>query len=281
MDVRKYLGLQALCLIGLALSAALAQAPAPGTPPIPDDSTPPTLQLGVGDQVKMSVYGRPEMDSTMYVADDGTIRVPLAGSVHVAGLSPVQAAQRVEAALRKGEYLRHPHVTLQLVESLTQKVSVLGEVRNPGRYPIESTSTVIDVLAQAGGQTEKGGDIVYLLRENASGTMNRYPLNLRGLATGTMPQAIAFKLHGGDRIYVPPAPQYYISGEVRMPATYRLETDMTVLQAIAAAGGVTDKGSTHRIQIKRRGPNGYIVISPKLTDKVEPDDVITVKERIF
>lgn len=282
MDVRKYLGLQALCLIGLAFGAAFAQTPSPGTPP-PDDTDQPVLTLGIGDQVKMTVFGRPEMDSTMYVASDGTIRVPLAGTVYVEGLSPVQAAERVEAALRRGEFLRHPHVTLSLVDSLTQKVSVLGEVRNPGRYPIESTSTVIDVLAQAGGATEKGADVVYLLRETPSGTINRYPIDLRGLAsaTGAMPDAVAFKLHGGDRIYVPPAPLFYISGEVNKPAAYRLDSDTTVLQAIATAGGVTDRGSTHRIQIRRRTANGYIVLHPKLTDLVKPDDVITVKERIF
>jgi polysaccharide biosynthesis/export protein len=74
----------------------------------------------------------------------------------------------------------------------------------------------------------------------------------------------------------------YVSGEVHTPASYRLDNGMTVLQAVSAAGGVTDKGSIGRIEIKRRGPKGnYVVISAKLSDAVQADDVITVKERIF
>lgn len=268
-----------LCSMQACLAAGAP--PTPGAqPPVP---TAPLLQLGPGDQVKMDVFGRPEMDTTTYVADDGSIRVPLAGKVMIGGLSPSEAGQKVEAALKQGQYLVDPHVTFTVVQSRSQRVSVLGEVRTPGRYPIESNTTVLDLLAQAGGATEKGADIIYILRADQGGNLQRYAVNLKGTvdAKDATP-AVLQTLRGGDSIFVPIAEQFYIAGEVRSPAMYRLESGMTLVQAIARAGGITERGSTSRVQIKRRGPKGdYIVISGKPNEKIQADDVITVKERIF
>ena len=243
----------------------------------------PLLQLGPGDQVKMEVFGRPEMDSTTYIADDGSIRVPLAGAVVIGGLSPGEAGQKVEAALKKGQFLVDPHVTFTVLVSRSQRVSVLGEVHNPGRYPVESNTTVLDLLAQAGGATEKGADVIYILHPDHSGALQRQPVNLKGVTDShDAAPAVLQTVQGGDTIFVPAAEQFYIAGEVHSPAMYRLESGMTVVQAIARAGGVTDRGSASRVQIKRRGPKGdYIVISGKPGEKIQPDDVITVKERIF
>jgi polysaccharide export outer membrane protein len=279
MSFAARLGIVVACLVlFLHGSGVLAQGEAMA--PNPDR---PLLQLGAGDQVKMEVFGRPEMDTVTYVADDGTVRVPLAGSVQIGGLSPTEAAERVEIALRKGQYLVDPHVTFTVIQSRSQRVSVLGEVKSPGRYPIESNSTVLDLIAQAGGPTDKGADIIYILRPDGSGTLQRLPVNLRAATDSQQgAPAILQTLRGGDSIYVPAAQQFYITGEVHSPAAYRLDSDMTLLQAIARAGGVTERGSTSRVQIKRRSPKGdYIVLSGKPNDRIQADDVITVKERIF
>jgi polysaccharide export outer membrane protein len=231
----------------------------------------------------MEVFGRPEMDTTTYISDDGTVRVPLAGAVAIGGLSPGAAGQKVEAALKRGQFLVDPHVTFTVVQSRSQRVSVLGEVHNPGRYPVESNTTVLDLLAQAGGATEKGADVIYILRPDRDGKLQRQPVNLKGVTDSQdAAPAVLQTVQGGDSIFVPAAEQFYIAGEVHSPAMYRLESGMTLVQAIARAGGVTDRGSASRVQIKRRGPKGdYIVISGKAGDKIQPDDVITVKERIF
>jgi len=238
-------------------------------------------ELGPGDSVSMEVYGQPDMTTIVSVSDDGTINVPLAGRVQVAGLSSVDAGQRVERALRKGQFLVNPHVTLAIVQSRSQRVSVLGEVRQPGRYPIEPNTSVFDLLAQAGGVTEIGADVVYILRTDAGGVVNRYLINLKGLAneTSAMPTQT---LQRGDSLYVPRAQQFYIYGEVTKPDMYRIEPGMTVVQAIARAGGVTPRGSERRIDVKRTGKDGnYVIAHAKLSDLVQPDDVITVKESIF
>jgi polysaccharide export outer membrane protein len=259
----------------------------PGAPAHPDADTSQkeaeVVQLGPGDQIKMDVLGRPEMSTQMYVGADGTIRVPLAGFVKVLGLSPEGAAQLIEKALRDGLILRQPQVSLQVMQTLN-RVSVFGEVKTPGRYPIESNTTVLDVLAQAGGRSEKGDDVAYLMRRESSGHVSRFAISLKTLSNpdDPLPDVFMTKLHGGDQIYVPLAHQFSIFGEVRNPAKYRLDSGMTVLQAISAAGGVTEKGSTHRIEIKRVKPGGAVVtVSAKLTDAVEADDIITIKERWF
>jgi polysaccharide export outer membrane protein len=262
--------------------AAFAQVPLP--PATPEAAVGhPLLTLGPGDQVKMDVFGRPEMDSTLYISEDGTIRIPLAGAVNIGGLSPVQAAQKVEAALKSGQYLVDPHVTFTVVNSRSQRVSVLGEVRAPGRYTIESNTTILDLMAQAGGANEKASDTIYILRTDSSGNLQRFPVDLKGTmnAQDSTP-AVLQTLHSGDSIFVPAASQCYMAGEVRTTGPMRLDSGMTVLQAIARAGGVTDRGSTRRVTIKRRDAKGqYAVFTAKPDDKIQPEDVITVKERIF
>jgi polysaccharide biosynthesis/export protein len=241
------------------------------------------VEVGVGDTVKIDVFGRPEMDTTTYVADDGTIRLPLAGSVAVGGLSPNDAGKKIEDAYKAGQFLVDPHVTVTVVMSRSQRVSVLGEVRAPGRYPIESNTTVLDLLAQVGGVNEKGADQIYILRADGNGQLQRLLVDLKGtMDSKNGAPAVLQTLRGGDSILVPPAPTFYISGEVRSPAAYRIDSGMTVVQAIARAGGVTEKGSARRVSIKRKDPKGgYVVISAKSEEKIQPDDLITVKERIF
>lgn len=243
----------------------------------------PILILGPGDEVAMHVFGQPDMDTTMYIADDGDVHVPLAGPVHVAGLSPSEAAHAVEAALSKGQFLVSPHVTFTIVKSTSEKVSVLGEVRTPGIFDVESNTTLLDLLAQAGGETEQGADTIFILRAGPGGAIRRLAVNLRSLAqAGTGPEAAEITMRGGDQVYVPRAPQVYVTGEVRTPGLFRLDSGMTVFQALARAGGVTNMGSTRRIVIKRQEPDGqYREISASLTDRLQPNDVMTVKERIF
>jgi polysaccharide export outer membrane protein len=262
-------------------SSAPKVVPAPVLPAADVASPSPLTPLGPGDSVTLHVFGQPDMDGMLSVTDDGSVNVPLAGSIPVAGLSADTAARRIEASLKAGGFLIDPHVTLTLTQSLSQRVSILGEVRTPGRYPIDTRTTIIDLLAQAGGETEFASETVYLLRLDASGTIRRYPLNLKGLAYASN-SASTQLLRAGDSVYVPRAEQFFILGEVQKPSMYKLEPNLTVLQAIAVAGGITPKGSPRRVEIERAGEKGsQIVIKPKLSDLVQPDDVIRVKESIF
>ena len=266
------------------VGAAQLSGTAAAGPPASADSaadTRPLLQLGAGDSVAITVYGQPDMGETVYVSDDGSIPVALVGAVQVAGLSPAQASLRIEKALRDGKFLVNPHVTLIVTQSRSQRVSVLGQVGTPGRYPIESNTSIFDLLAQAGGVKEDGADVVFLLRPDKDGKETRYPINLKQMVNGDRP-AQTERLKGGDSVFVPRAEQFYIYGEVAAPGKYKVEPGMTIIQAIARAGGVTLRGSERRVEVKRHKPDGsYVTSKAKLGEAVQTDDVIRVKESIF
>jgi polysaccharide biosynthesis/export protein len=236
--------------------------------------------LGPGDSVSIQIVGQPET-TTVYVGDDGTINVPLVGAVQVAGTSPVEAESKVAQALKAGGLFVNPQVIVTVTQSRSEVVSVLGEVQSSGRYPVSPRTTVVDLLAQAGGVKDGASEIVYVLRRDASGALIRYSVDLTGLSNveNPLPSQI---LQGGDSLVVPPAEHFYVEGEVTTPGTYRLEPGMTVIQAIARAGGITPRGSERRVQIKRARKSGdYQTVHPKSSDPVQPGDIIRVKESIF
>lgn len=289
MSTRSVLyALLVLCTVSLSALPSLGRAAAPPTSDQPpstvdqaEEETRRMVQLGPGDSVTLSVFGQPDLATTTFIGDDGTLTVPLAGPVPVNGLSPAEAARRIEKALRDGKFLVDPHVTISAIVSRSQRVSVIGEVSHPGRYVIESNIAIFDLLAEAGGVTENASDIIYVLRSDKDGNVTRHEINLKGMARGSLTAADQ-SLKSGDSIFVPRAEQFYIYGEVTAPGKFRVEPGMTVIQAIARAGGITLRGSQRRVEIKRRQPDGsFVTFKPKLDDAVHAEDVIRVKESIF
>jgi polysaccharide export outer membrane protein len=243
------------------------------------DDQPHVTELAPGDSVNIQVLGQPDV-TNVFVSDDGTISVPLAGNVKVAGMSTAEAANRVAKALKDGGYFVDPRVTI-VTQPRSQVVTVLGEVHNSGRFPITPATTILDLLAQAGGVKETASDIGYVQRRDEDGHVHRYPVKLNGLTDlkDTLPTAT---LMGGDSLVVPLAERYYVTGEVTAPGKYYIEPGMTVMQAIIHAGGITERGSEHRIEVKRMSKDGqYKVIHAKPGDPIQGDDVIRVKESIF
>jgi polysaccharide export outer membrane protein len=277
----------------MVLSLAMgnwAVAQTVGTPRSPPTSTAsqlaetsPIIQLGPSDTVSIGVYGQPDMNATVYISDDGTVPVAFAGAVKVAGLSPADAAKQIEKALRDGKFFNDPHVTITLVQSRSQRVSVLGEVGTVGRFPIESNTTLFDLLALAGGLKETAASVIYLLRTDTDGKLVRYPIKLDLAGSNDALAAVpTHSLKGGDSILVPHAEYYYMYGEVARPDRYRLEPGLTLLEALVRAGGVNPRGSEGRIELKRHGADGHDVTrKAKPDEELQADDVIRVKERIF
>jgi polysaccharide biosynthesis/export protein len=262
--------------------AGAAQAPAPAT----QTTTAPLLQIGPGDTVEVKVFGSDKLTTTTTVSDNGTIRMPLAGEIPVSGQSPAEAERRIEAALKSGQFMIDPHVTVIITESLARRVSVTGEVATPGRYPIESNSTVLDVLALAGGIGPRGSQVITILRTGKDGVVQTLSVDLRRLMSsqGAGPTTLQ-TLQGGDTIIVPPG-TFFITGEVVTPGEYRVEGDMLVFQAIARAGGRTKLGSDKRVFVKRcaddaKGKSKCKDEKVKSDARVQPNDVITVKEILF
>jgi polysaccharide biosynthesis/export protein len=238
--------------------------------------------LDSGDQININVYGQPDMGTSALIGDDGKVDVPLAGPVKVAGLTAVDAAHQIERALKAGQFLVNPQVTVTVVASPNARVSILGDVRNPGRFPFSPRSNMLDLLAQAGGILETGSYVGYVIRRDATGNETKLPFNASessGPRTEAYPKIL---LQSGDTIFIPKAPQFYIYGEINKADRYRVEARMTVTEAIAKAGGITVRGSERRVDIKRLGADGkYVIVHAKPNDPIQPDDVLRVKESIF
>lgn len=238
--------------------------------------------LGEGDVVRVSVFQNPELNTEARISGRGEINIPLVGEVLIGGLTPADAEARIAQRLAAGKFVVRPQVNLTVVEVRSRQVSVLGQVGKPGRYPLDGVSDKLtDVLALAGGINPGGDDnVVVMLNRNgrASRTLIDVPAMYR---SGDLSHNV--RLENGDVIYVERAPQFYVYGEVQRAGSYRLEPDMTVMQALSVGGGVTARGTLRGLEIQRRMPDGQIhELSPvRLTDLVEPNDVILVRERLF
>lgn len=236
--------------------------------------------LGPGDVLRINVFQNPDLTTETRVSENGSITFPLIGAVDVGSLSIAAAEKKIAAALKNGGFVQHPQINIVLLQMRGNQVSVLGQVNRPGRFPLETLSRVSDMLAMAGGATMAGDDfaIVTGLR---NGKPFRKVIDIPALYLGAKSDEDIF-LAGGDIIYVHRAPVFYIYGEAQRPGPYRIERGMTVMQALAQGGGPTTRGSEWRLRLHRKNDEGKIEkLSPEMTDAVQPNDVIYVRESIF
>lgn len=260
---------------GTSSPAATSGASAASSAPSAD------YKLGPGDAIKVQVYQNPDLTVEARVSESGAIRYPLVGNLQIGGLSIAEAEMRVATALKTRDILKQPQVNIVLLQVRGNQVSVLGQVQKPGRFPLETnTVRVSDMLAAAGGVTPTGDDLL-VVSGARNGQTFRKTIDIPALFAGTRSDDDIL-LAAGDTIFVNKAPMYYIYGEAQRPGNYRVERGMTVMQAIAQGGGITPRGSQNRVRLTRTHPDGAVVqTEPRLTDPVQPGDVLFVRESLF
>ena len=226
-------------------------------------------KIGVGDAVRVTVFQQPDLTTEARVSDRGTISMPLVGEVKLIGLTPSLAGAQIAGALKDGKFLKNPQVSVALTTNRSRQVNVLGLVARPGRYALDETSSQLaDVIAAAGGIAAGGDEVVTLVRDGQS-------QKIPALAKGVY-------LKNGDTIHVERAPVFYIYGEVARSGAYPLVANMTVMQAIAAGGGITPRGSDKRVLLRRPAGDGkFKETSIGLQEVLKADDVVYVKEALF
>ena len=241
----------------------------------------PDYPLGAGDALRVQVFQNPDLTIETRVSENGSITYPLIGAVELGGLSIAVAEKRIADALQKGGFIQKPQVNIVLIQIRGNQVAVLGQVNRPGRFPLETANTRLsDMLANAGGATVGGADIA-IITGVRHGQSFRKQIDIPSIFLGEQMQD-DIVLQGGDSIYVHRAPVFYIYGEAQRPGAFRIERNMTIMQALAQGGGPTLRGSEKRLRLHRKAADGSIQpIEPQLTDPVLPDDVIYVKESIF
>lgn len=237
--------------------------------------------LGMGDMIRVSVFRNPDLTTEARVSERGTIMFPLIGEISVTGLTPTQVSKQIADKLRAGRFVVDPEVTVSIAQVNSRQVAVLGNVQKPGRYPLDATTAkVTDLLALAGGIAPTGSDQITVMTTR-NGKTERREIDLAAMIrSGDLTQNL--ELQAGDTIYVGRAPMIYVTGEVTRAGAYRVEKDMTVMQAIALGGGITPRGTDRGIRIHRKNGDGQIHrMEARLTDPVQVDDVIFVRESIF
>jgi polysaccharide biosynthesis/export protein len=238
-------------------------------------------RLAAGDVIRISVYQSADLTLETRLTEAGIISYPLLGSVALAGLTVSEAEKRIADGLRTGNFVKQPQVSVAVQQVRGNQVSVLGQVGKPGRYPLETGNVQLtDVIATAGGVNPTGADQVVVV-----GTRNGQPYRVEidlPSVFGPNRRANDLTLQNGDVVWVERAPMIYMYGEVQKPGSLRLERGMTVMQALAASGGLTQRGTERGLRVHRRDAEGKVrIIEPVMTDRLQPEDIIYIRESVF
>jgi polysaccharide export outer membrane protein len=244
--------------------------------------------VGPRDVLRISVWNQEDVSGEYAVDNEGTFTFPLIGRVETRGLT----VRELEADLRRrlaDGFFKDPQVTVSVTQFRSQRVFVVGQLRQPGTYALEGDMSLIEALARAGSTTPDSADHAFIMRsagnekrgpvlpgEDASAEMIK--VNLKALERG---ESERFALRDGDTVFVPRASNVFVFGHVRNPGSYPIGQGTTVLQALSLAGGVSEYGAVNRIKIVRLVGGAEREIKVKLNALVQPGDTIVVPARYF
>ena len=241
-----------------------------------------SLLIGPGDMIQVDVMDTPEMEQQVRVTDDGDVPLAYIGSIHVAGQTPAAAAASIQGELIEKKVMRHPQVSVRMMELATQDVSVLGQVHTPGTYSITTPQTILKVLSLAGGLTE-AADRNVTVKRNRSGEQLRY------YVSNNAQQALSnvVMVYPGDTVLVARAPMVYVMGDVNRPGGYVMATNdehVSMLQVIAMAGSASKTSSQSRVRLIRTTDHGAVEL-PVHLDAIEkgkrPDIMLQPNDIIY
>ncbi len=248
--------------------------------------------IGPRDLLEIKVFELPEFDHTVRVSEDGSITLPLLGNVQVRGLTKEKLEQRLAELLEK--YVKNAQVSVFIKEYQSSRVAIIGAVEKPGMYELVGRQTLLQMISQAGGFKENAANEIYILREGEGGVTASIRIDLEDLL-----------LNGNQRLNIPLQPNdvinvpvdrlitIYVFGQVRNPGAIQVKMSkkITLLQAIAQAGGLSENASKRGVIVKRKDKSGKEInfkinlndiIKGKRKDlPLQEGDVVIVQESIF
>jgi polysaccharide export outer membrane protein len=219
-----------------------------------------SVTIGRGDVLHLKTLEAPDLEQVVRVTDAGTLTLILGGSVQVAGLTPAEAALAIEKVLVNGHYLLTPHVSVTLDQTVTQNVTIMGQVRTPGSYAINTPRPILDVLALAGGLTDVADRRVTIQRHDTKERATYVVSNSSNTALDS--SVVVFP---GDTVIVPKADVVYILGDVNRPGGIAMVTNdskLSALEAISLAGGTQPSAVPSHARLIRKQPDGTHVELP-------------------
>jgi polysaccharide biosynthesis/export protein len=246
-------------------------------PPAPGEG----YVIGPQDNLSIIVSDETELTGKYRVDSDGTISMPYLSRVPLGGLSLAEAQDKITALLKAG-YIRNPQVRIEVDQFKARSVLMTGEVRVQGKVTLPgSTMSLLEALALAGSATQNASNEVLIMHPPKPGEKAPDPIvvNRKDLELGKVGRDIT--LQDGDIVNIPVAKRFYISGFIKNPGSFVLDTGTTVAQAIILAGGLNERGSDRRLSIIRVVSGKTVEIPAKLEDTILPNDEIKVKSRFF
>jgi polysaccharide export outer membrane protein len=248
IQIAGFAGLALAVLCGAA-AAAPAQAQDTGA----------EYKIGPKDLLEITLLGVPEISKLVVrVSQEGRITLPLLGEVVVGDLTKFELEKKL-AGLAGEKVVLDPQVTVHIVEYRSRRVSVVGAVTNPGPFELLGRQTVLAAISEAGGLTRDAGEEVIVIRQLPDGNSTSIRLPIDGLFVQGDPK-LNIVLEAGDVVNVPverTAP-VYVFGQVRNPGALQVKRSSvpTLTQAIAQAGGFTDRANRKKVQIRRKDASG-------------------------
>lgn len=267
-------------VLGTAIVFASAQAQTGGN--IQDNYNQGSYVIGAGDEIRITVYGQPELTADSQVSANGMVVVPLIGNLSVAGKTSADAAYLISERYQQGNFLKNAQVNLLITKYRSQVVAILGKVNSPGKLVLEGPTSLTQALAWAGGIAPTGSERLILTRTAKNGRLERTEYDLQKLLNYDADEIAPVWLRDGDTLYVPNAGRFYLNGEVHSPGMYPLDRPLNVMQALSAGGGPTARASNSSVKLFRQQANGSVKeLNVKPEDTVMDGDVLMVKESLF
>jgi polysaccharide biosynthesis/export protein len=256
-----------------------ASAATPAAADVPDQSGPTPAAapdrdyiLGPEDVIEVGVVGRSDFNVRARISQAGSIQLPYLGTVTAANMTTQELSDKLGKALDAGGYYTKPVVSVDIVSFASRYVTILGEVGQPGLVPVDRPYHFSEILARVGGARSDAADYVVVRPEKGQ----QQKLSIRLLATGDPSQDPL--VQPGDKIFVPKAEQFYISGQVKAPGAYVFENGMTLRMAISRAGGLTDLGTDHGVRVTSKDGRPLHLT---LDQGIDGGEVIVIGERLF
>jgi polysaccharide export outer membrane protein len=219
-----------------------------------------SLLINPGDNLHISILDMPDMEQFSRVTDTGDVPVQGIGNVKVVHMTPAEAATTIRDRFVSSHFLNHPEVSVVVDQYATQEVTLMGEVKTPGAYPIATPRPILDVIALGGGLNEAADRDVLVERHGDQNNPIHY--NVNNNAERAIKDQVL--VNPGDTVVVARAGIVYVLGDVNRPGGYTMnnnESQMTLLQALATAGGAAKTAKMGHARLIRKSDHSETQIS--------------------
>jgi len=235
--------------------------------PAQDAVAAPRITIGPGDQVDVEVFDTPELSGPARVSQTGEVNLPVIGNIQIAGLTPNQAARKIEYELKSHGILIDPHVTVSIAEYASQGATLTGEVHAPGVYPTLGSRRLLDMIALAGGVTTSAGRVATIIHRNDPQHPQNVILVPNNNSLGAQENPVILP---GDTVVVGRAGIIYILGDVTRAGGYLVDNNehLSLLQVLSLAGGWTKTSAQSKVILIRKVPEGREEIKLDLSHMV-------------